>query len=103
MSCNCLQVLDFNRCRTKLRAMQCFALIRLLLLACAGIITATHCTKQVGDRNRGEVSEHPDPVVIRFSGYEWVVKASQGQVGPGPNNFGPEGVRIDKEGNLHLA
>jgi len=41
---------------------------------------------------------------IRFSGYEWRVKSSDGQVGPGPNYFSdaPDTVWVDNEGRLHL-
>jgi hypothetical protein len=40
---------------------------------------------------------------IRFSGYDWKVKTSEGRVGPGPNLFGAEGVRVDRGGCLHQA
>ena len=42
--------------------------------------------------------------VIRFSGYEWRVKASNGLVGPGPNYFSDtsESVWVDQNGWLHL-
>lgn len=42
--------------------------------------------------------------VIRFSGYEWRVKASISPVGPGPNYFSDasESVWIDRNGWLHL-
>jgi hypothetical protein len=40
---------------------------------------------------------------IRFSRYDWQVKTSLGNVGPGPNVFGQEGVQVDRRGRLHLA
>src|SRR5438552_1494221 len=42
---------------------------------------------------------------LRFSGYEWVVKAAtNGPVGPGPNYFsdGPDTVWVDEADRLHL-
>ena len=42
---------------------------------------------------------------LEFSGYEWIVKTSDGeQVGPGPNYFSDseENVWVDSEGRLHL-
>ncbi|MCI0554831.1 MAG: T9SS type A sorting domain-containing protein [Anaerolineae bacterium] len=44
------------------------------------------------------------PRTISFSGYEWWVKASVGQVGPGSNYFSDnmENVWVDGQGQLHL-
>jgi hypothetical protein len=40
-----------------------------------------------------------EPVRIRFSGYDWLVKDSGGsRVGPGPNYFSKDSVRVDPEG-----
>ena len=41
---------------------------------------------------------------IRFSGYEWKVKSSDGRVGPGPNYFSAsdDNVAVDAQGRLHL-
>lgn len=42
---------------------------------------------------------------IEFSGYQWLVRSSAGQLGgPGPNVFSgtPDFVKIDDEGKLHL-
>lgn len=46
----------------------------------------------------------PTPRIIKFSGYEWQVKGSQGKVGPGPNFFDPssDSVFVDAKGHLHL-
>jgi len=45
----------------------------------------------------------PVPVqVIRFSGYEWEVRAA-GVGGPGPNHWDPGNVRVDGQGRLHLT
>ncbi|MBC8135752.1 MAG: glycoside hydrolase family 16 protein [Fibrella sp.] len=41
------------------------------------------------------------PRTIRFSGYEWEVR-SQGVSGPGPNQWNPKNVWVDKAGDLHL-
>jgi len=38
---------------------------------------------------------------ISFSGYKWEVR-EQGVSGPGPNQWDPKNVRVDKEGSLHL-
>src|SRR4051812_19512341 len=42
--------------------------------------------------------------VLAFSGYSWVVKASSGKVGPGPNYFSSSAnnVWVDNLGRLHL-
>jgi hypothetical protein len=42
---------------------------------------------------------------INFSGYTWKVKASEAQVGPGPNYFSadPNDVWVDGNGSLHLT
>lgn len=40
---------------------------------------------------------------IRFAGLDWNVKTSQGNVGPGPNFFGRNTVRVDQQDHLHLA
>ncbi len=42
--------------------------------------------------------------VLRFSGYEWMVKTSDVPVGPGDNFFSDSGdnVFVDDEGSLHL-
>jgi hypothetical protein len=41
---------------------------------------------------------------LRFSGYEWRVKSSDGRVGPGPNYFsdGEDSAFVDDRGRLHL-
>lgn len=41
---------------------------------------------------------------LQFSGYEWKVKSSSGQVGPGPNYFSDSknNVEVDARGRLHL-
>ena len=41
--------------------------------------------------------------IIKFSGYAWKVKTSRGNIGPGPNVFSAESVKIDQHGYLHLA
>lgn len=38
---------------------------------------------------------------IRFSGYEWTLKSSD-SMGPGPNAWSPDNVRVDEKGWLHL-
>lgn len=45
---------------------------------------------------------HDNPSTIEFSGYEWTIKSSSGgKIGPGPNFFDGESVRVDSLG-LHL-
>ena len=46
------------------------------------------------------------PIIINFSGYEWIVKESRGRkVPPGPNYYSSSetSVSIDNEGRLHLS
>ena len=38
---------------------------------------------------------------IRFAGYEWTVKSAE-SMGPGPNIWKPENIRVDSKGWLHL-
>jgi hypothetical protein len=47
---------------------------------------------------------YPGPRWLSFSGYDWWVKASAGQVGPGPNYFSDStnNVWLDGQGQLHL-
>jgi hypothetical protein len=47
---------------------------------------------------RGQVTT---PKTLTFSGYEWVVRMP-GKGGPGPNEWSPKAVWVDKEGQLHL-
>lgn len=44
------------------------------------------------------------PRLLRFSGYDWEVKSSEGKVGPGPNYFdgSTESAFVDSKGRLHL-
>ncbi len=41
---------------------------------------------------------------LSFSGYDWLVKSSDGRVGPGPNYFSDskDNVSVDAQGRLHL-
>src|SRR5271165_2051374 len=41
------------------------------------------------------------PKTLQFSGYEWQVR-SVGKGGPGPNQWDPNNVWVDKNGWLHL-
>jgi hypothetical protein len=40
---------------------------------------------------------------IEFAGRTWTVKTSAGLVGPGPNVFAGDNVRVDRRGRLHLT
>jgi hypothetical protein len=40
--------------------------------------------------------------VLSFGGHSWVVKSSNGTVGPGPNNFAARNATVDSLGQLHL-
>jgi hypothetical protein len=42
------------------------------------------------------------PKILRFDGYDWLVKSSSRKIGPGPNLFDPNGAFLDAAGNLHL-
>lgn len=74
------------------------------------IITTTSSTSTPIDTptNPGDVSNSsivkPVDGVIEFAGYNWQVKSSEGQVGPGPNFFSDsaEDVFVDEKGQLHL-
>jgi len=48
-------------------------------------------------------SQKTSPQTIQFSGFEWLVKSSSEEVGPGPNYFSPQNVWIDTVGSLHLS
>ena len=50
------------------------------------------------------VAIQPAPRVIRFSGFDWLVKSSEQPVGPGPNVFSDssDSVWVDAAGQLHL-
>jgi hypothetical protein len=39
---------------------------------------------------------------VDFAGYQWTVKHSEGQVGPGPNVFAADNVEVDRRGRLRL-
>jgi hypothetical protein len=49
-------------------------------------------------------SPHSALKTLQFSGYDWLVKASDGRVGPGPNYFSDnlDNVNVDAQGQLHL-
>lgn len=59
-------------------------------------------SQSVADR-KPRLGGESAPRIIKFSGYEWRVKTSHGNVGPGPNVFGSEGVQVDQHGYLHLT
>jgi hypothetical protein len=52
----------------------------------------------------GQSDPRPAARRIQFSGYDWVVKSSEGRVGPGPNYFSDssDNVSVDDRGRLHL-
>src|SRR6476659_5674408 len=43
----------------------------------------------------------PSAQVLRFSGYDWIVKAGR-NLGPGPNHWDKNNVFVDSQGYLHL-
>lgn len=47
-------------------------------------------------------SKKPNRDQVVFAGYQWQVKSSDGEVGPGPNVFSERNVRVDRDGALHL-
>ncbi len=57
-----------------------------------------------GKASAAEGLTQPEKRLIRFSGYTWWVKASEGPVGPGPNYFSDHTrhVWLDDQGRLHL-
>jgi hypothetical protein len=48
------------------------------------------------------VKAESDSKTLQFSGYDWLVKSSEQQVGPGPNYFSDSNVSVDGQGQLHL-
>jgi len=50
------------------------------------------------------IVREPVSRTIRFSGYDWYVKAGKNRLGPGPNYFSsePKNVWVDNRGRLHL-
>ena len=46
-------------------------------------------------------AQTPAANALRFSGYDWEVR-EQGVSGPGPNQWNPKNVWVDKTGDLHL-
>lgn len=60
-------------------------------------------TTQSGAQTSQSANSRPTEDDIQFSGYEWIVKDSgDNQVGPGPNYFSRDSVRVDENGWLHL-
>src|SRR5699024_439597 len=49
-------------------------------------------------------TEISQPRIISFSGFDWKVRSTKNQVGPGPNYFSDsnENVFVDNDGQLHL-
>lgn len=45
---------------------------------------------------------HAQQNTLQFSGYEWQVRPSENNGGPGPNHWDSNNAWVDKEGNLHL-
>lgn len=63
-----------------------------LLTVLLGVLSLLYC---------GEAqAQASQPKVINFCGYEWIVR-STGKGGPGPNQWSPDNVWLDKAG-LHL-
>ena len=52
--------------------------------------------------NVADAAQNHAPHAIVFSGYEWLAKSSRRLVGPGPNLFSEENIKIDNDGRLHL-
>ncbi len=66
------------------------------------VVTLTSCSS---DQDNNEVPPTFTTRVIKFSGYEWIVRTSDDKrEGPGPNLFSDsaENVWVDHEGRLHL-
>ena len=77
--------------------------ILLLSIACFfPMLFLSGCSKDKEDKPKDE----PQTGVISFSGYDWLVKSSDGnKVGPGPNYFSDAGedVWVDDLDQLHLT
>lgn len=65
------------------------------LLAISVLLTLLAATTAPAAAGRGDDR-------VMFAGYEWEVKSSQGRVGPGPNVFSTDNVKVDKRGRLQL-
>lgn len=66
---------------------------------------ANHASRPTSNAGTGRDSSSPRASrTLRFSGYDWAVKSSEGRVGPGPNYFSDrdDNVAVDAEGRLHL-
>lgn len=75
-------------------------LLKVSLLLCFIVFSCSSQEDQVE-----EIEREPSTRIIKFSGYEWVVRTSdESRVGPGPNLFSDseENVWVDDEGRLHL-
>ena len=75
-----------------------------MLLLCAGLACAAPSSPGQAAAPAPPVSSAAGVTSISFAGYPWTVKASQGTVGPGPNQFSdsPQNVWVDAGGQLHL-
>ncbi|MFL6211650.1 MAG: glycoside hydrolase family 16 protein [Pyrinomonadaceae bacterium] len=81
------------------------------ILSCRGAVSSPsarplHDTARSGPNSDPAGTSSPRPAVrtLQFSGYDWIVKASDRRVGPGPNYFSDssDNVWIDAQGQLHL-
>jgi hypothetical protein len=70
-------------------------------VTCAALVAlVSSCCALIG--YTAEWAPRPDTHVIAFSGYDWLVKASENKaVGPGPNFFSGQNVWV-RDGELHL-
>lgn len=78
--------------------------IAIWLAAVLSALSAPRARTQAADQPAPAGCERESALQsIRFSSFDWQVKTSLANVGPGPNIFGPEGVQVDRRGRLHLA
>lgn len=77
-------------------------ILLLSIVSFSPVLLFSGCSKDKDDKPK---KDSPTGV-ISFSGYDWLVKSSDGnKVGPGPNYFSNEndGVWVDDSGRLHLT
>jgi len=70
-------------------------------MSIVAVAAVKHTAAAVSSNN---VTSTTTPRVIRFSGFDWIVKSSEEPVGPGPNLFSDssDSVWVDAAGQLHM-
>src|SRR5947209_5357603 len=83
------------------------------ILSCSGVVPSSPSRLMNSSASMSQPGHSAEPApkssirparTLQFSGYDWVVKASDHRVGPGPNYFSDsdENISVDAQGRLHL-